>query len=81
MKIDFSESDLDFIKPAFDLETGPVKATEEDKARAEIAKLMKLAALMSKYEEVSKSAGIDKWFVVGTPFGIENCPKHRAILS
>ena len=32
MKIDFSESDLDFIKPAFDLETGPVKATEEDKA-------------------------------------------------
>lgn len=81
MKIDFSESDLDFIKPAFDLETGPVKATEEDKAQAEIAKLMKLAALMSKYEEVSKSAGIDKWFVVGTPFGIENCPKHRAFFD
>lgn len=81
MKIDFSESDLDFIKPAFDLESGPVKATEEDKAQAEIAKLMKLAALMSKYEEVSRAAGIDKWFVVGTPFGIESCPKHRAFFD
>ena len=81
MKIDFKESDLDFIKPAFDLETGPVAATDEDRAQAEISKLMKLAALMTKYEEVSKAAGIDKWFVIGTPFGIENCPKHRAFFD
>lgn len=81
MKIDFKESDLDFIKPAFDLETGPVATTDEDRAQAEISKLMKLAALMTKYEEVSKAAGIDKWFVIGTPFGIENCPKHRAFFD
>ena len=81
MKLNLEESDLDFIKPAFDLESGLAPVSNEDRAHAEFNKLMQLAALMEKYEEVSKAAGIDKWFVLGTPYGIENCPKHRAFFD
>lgn len=81
MKLNLEESDLDFIKPAFDLESGLAPVSNEDRAHAEFNKLMQLAALMEKYEEVSKAAGIDKWFVLGTPYGIEHCPKHRAFFD
>lgn len=33
--------------------------------------------LVDKYEETLKSVGTRKWFVPGTPFAIENCPKHK----
>lgn len=33
--------------------------------------------LVDKYEEVLKSVGTRKWFVDGTPFSIDNCPKHE----
>lgn len=47
----------------------------------EAARLARLSALLQKYEEASQQAGIHKWFVPGTPFGIENCPKHRAFFA
>ena len=81
MKIDLTESDLDFIKPAIDISSELKVFSEEEKAQAEIAKLLKLSKLLNKYEEVSKLAGTEKWFVVGTPFGIDNCPKHRAFFA
>ena len=81
MSIDWNEADLDFIKPEIDFATAHQPATEEEKAQAEFDKLLKLAAMMDKYEEISKAAGIDKWFVLGTPYGIENCPKHRAFFD
>ena len=34
-------------------------------------------ALVDRYEEVLKSTGTKKWFVEGSPFSIENCPKHK----
>lgn len=56
----------------------PVKGNTEQQ---ELARLAGLASLLSKYELVQQEGGIDKWFVPGTPFGIENCPKHRAFFK
>jgi len=81
MSINWDESALELIRPEIDFAKEAAPVTETDKAQAEIDKLLKLSALMNKYEEVSKAAGIDKWFVVGTPYGIENCPKHRAFFD
>lgn len=47
----------------------------------ELADLQKLAALLDQYEKASHEAGIHKWFVPGTPFGIEHCHKHRAFFD
>lgn len=50
---------------------------EEDTApKQELAKLNRLAHLLTKYKALAQEAGINKWFVPGTPFGIEACPKH-----
>lgn len=81
MKIDLTESDLDFIKPVIDISKELQVTNEEERAQAEIAKLLKLSKLLNKYEEASKLAGTDKWFVPGTPFGIESCPKHKAFFD
>ena len=51
------------------------------KKEAELAQLQKLSDLLDKYEQASMTSGMDKWFVMGTPFGIENCPKHRAFFD
>lgn len=48
---------------------------------AEIAHLQKILSLLNKYNEVTQEAGIHKWFVPGAPFGIENCPKHKAFFE
>lgn len=50
-------------------------------AEAELAQLRQLHYLLQKYDQVGSEAGINKWFVPGTPFGIENCPKHRAFFE
>ena len=44
--------------------------------KQEIARLNHLRYLLEQYNQVSREAGISKWFVPGTPFGIENTPKH-----
>ena len=55
--------------------SGDLKKTQE------IAELQKLADMLDKYELASQESGIYKWFVPGTPFGIENCHKHRAFFD
>lgn len=47
----------------------------------ELSRLARLSSLLQQYELVSQEAGINKWFVPGTPFGIEHCPKHRAFFE
>lgn len=44
----------------------------------ELARLSRLRYLLEQYKLASSEAGINKWFVPGTPYGIENCPKHAA---
>jgi phage terminase large subunit-like protein len=36
-----------------------------------------LLDLIDKYDEALKASGPSKWFIPGTPFSIENCPKHK----
>lgn len=43
--------------------------------------LKQLVTLMEKYQDAYDSSGTAKWFVPGTPFGIERCPKHSAFFS
>lgn len=37
--------------------------------------------LMERYETMLAEAGTAKWFVPGTPFSIDNCPKHKAFFA
>lgn len=79
----------DFWLPEDELEriTGPkVVITEGDfgflgdkdiEREAEIVRLAELNKLLDKYEEASKLSGMAKWFQPGTPFSIDNCPKHK----
>lgn len=48
------------------------------KREAEFTRLRELNYLLDKYAELQKTSGMDKWFVPGSPFSIENCPKHKA---
>lgn len=47
----------------------------------EIANLANLKYLLSRYHTATETAGIKKWFVPGTPFGLEHCPKHAAFFK
>lgn len=53
----------------------------ESTQSAELATLARLSALYDQYEAATREAGINKWFVPGTPFGIEHCHKHRAFFD
>lgn len=52
-----------------------------DSKAGELARLAELASLLSRYDKLSEEAGVNKWFVPGTPFGIDACPKHRAFFE
>lgn len=47
----------------------------------ELAKLSRLSYLLDQYNKIAEESGVNKWFVPGTPYGIENCPKHRAFFD
>lgn len=47
----------------------------------ELSRLVRLSSLLSRYDELTQEAGINKWFVPGTPFGIEHCLKHKAFFD
>lgn len=79
--LNLTDDDLDFLKPDIDFGHASLVQTNEDKNQAELVRLARLSVLLDKYNEASKESGIHKWFVPGTPFGIENCPKHRAFFD
>ena len=37
--------------------------------------------LINRYEEIVANSGNSRWFVPGTPFSIDNCPKHKAFFE
>ena len=84
-KIDFLDAQLDeFLGISFNVDDLGIEEfvpEGEAKKQHELGELLQLSALLDKYEEVSRGSGIDKWFVPGTPFGIENCHKHRAFFD
>lgn len=45
------------------------------------SELRYLYKLLQEQEERKKTGGMDKWFVPGTMYGIEKCPKHRAFFA
>lgn len=47
----------------------------------ELARLSRLNYLLKKYDEVAREGGTEKWFIPGTPFGIDHCPKHKAFFD
>lgn len=48
---------------------------------SEIERLQNLIVTLQQLEHAAATSGIEKWFVPGTPFGIENCPKHKAFFD
>ena len=66
-------------KPNFS-DSGLVVSKEEE-AKATIHRLSQLSEMLDKYEEARKLSGMQKWFVPGTPFSIDNCPKHKAFFE
>jgi phage terminase large subunit-like protein len=45
------------------------------------AEIIELSKLLRDYTEAENNSGIDKWFVEGTPYSIDNCPKHKAFFD
>lgn len=64
------------------LDTGIVGvAAEEDSKLGELQRLHRLKLLLEEYNLASQQGGTGKWFVPGTPFGIENLKKHKAFFD
>lgn len=72
---DFPEINLDGI--ISDIPSLPV----HDRKADELAETLKLINTLESLENMSNISGINKWFVPGTPFGIENCHKHKAFFD
>ena len=83
--LDFLDAQLDeFLGNSLNLEDLGIEEfvpEGEAKKQHELGELLQLSALLDKFEQVSQGSGIDKWFVPGTPFGIETCHKHRAFFE
>jgi phage terminase large subunit-like protein len=54
---------------------------QTDSKLNELNRLQRLASLLETYREVASESGVDKWFVPGTPFSLDNCPKHNAFFK
>lgn len=61
--------------------TIPDLPNETKTSNVEVARLQELISTLDKLDRLSESSGIHKWFVEGTPFSIDNCPKHRAFFD
>src|SRR5688572_12751829 len=51
------------------------------KKKASTHELAYLLHLLEKSNERQKYSGTAKWFIPGTPFGIENLPRHRGFFE
>lgn len=64
-----------------ELETNFVLPTKDDEKLNEFQRLYRLGKLLEEYKTAAQQGGTGKWFVPGTPFGIEGLPKHRAFFA
>src|SRR5687768_14585203 len=67
--IDLPESSIDGLVP-----TSTSKGSEMEE-------LLRLSSYFEMLDGAGKEAGTNKWFVPGTPYGIEHCHKHRAFFE
>lgn len=79
------EGILDFLPAAPDFstyDTGEgLVAAERDGKTNELNTLARLNTLLDEYKKRQEYSGMSKWFVPGTPLGIEHCHKHRAFFE
>lgn len=82
-KFDLSDADLrDTIgKPVLFTDESIEDTARSSNPQQELAKLTKLNYLLRKLDQATREAGINKWFVPNTPFGIERCPKHKVFFD
>lgn len=83
---EFSDADLhEFMGQSVSIDERAVSEwvpeARESSPQQELAKLNRLSYLLAQYNQVAREAGINKWFVPGTPFGIEHCTKHAAFFK
>jgi phage terminase large subunit-like protein len=77
-KLDFSS--MKEVKSSVDMSLirkDPAEAAKEMNAHS----LRKFAERVKEYKERLSVAGTGKWFVPGTPYGIDVCDKHRAFFD
>lgn len=76
--------ELDWDGGSFDRALADLETTaflNKDEKLNEIQRLQRLSKLLEEYKLVSQQGGTEKWFVPGTPFGIERLPKHKAFFD
>ena len=64
-----------------DFSNSGLSVSKEEEAKATIHRLSQLSDMLDRYEEARKLSGMQKWFVPGTPFSIDKCPKHKAFFE
>lgn len=69
--------DLESLPENFNELTGKLR----DPKRHEAEELLQIVRLLNQYEESTRTAGVNRWFVPGTPFGIDKLHKHRAFFE
>lgn len=52
-----------------------------DGKQSELEQMLRLSSILEHYEKMAHTSGMEKWFIPGTPFGIEHCPKHSAFFA
>jgi phage terminase large subunit-like protein len=85
-ELDFSNAEQALKSlPKFDVNEFnlAVQAMGEDivSGKADNRSMQTFLAMLEELEKREAGAGTGKWFVPGTPYGIENCPKHRAFFD
>lgn len=85
LPFNFNGDEEDFLPTApdfsaYDTDGGLVAVEKDDKAN-ELNTLARLNTLLDEYKKRQEYSGMSKWFIPGTPLGIEHCPKHKAFFE
>lgn len=74
-------TDLDFAKVEGLIKDGDAVlrkiSNQKTDDKMDAVALGNMLKLLQAYDEATNASGIEKWFVPGTPFGIEHCRKHK----
>lgn len=71
-KLDVSDIEAGLVRMTGDAGSGKTNNAQS---------LQRLLDIVEILEDKMSKSGTDKWFVPGTPYGIENCPKHSAFFA
>lgn len=80
----FNPNDIDWAGSS--LQVDPVEVAEflpekENGKLNELNRLKQLSQLLEKYSELAQNSGVSKWFVPGSPYSLDACPKHAAFFK